>query len=157
MNLQNCKNTFKNTEHELHLDISPLRGLCSFWMCLYNRGLRGNLDVSGHQESLLPLDVSVYTTVQGHELHPDVSTLHSSIVYATPERAFSTGSWAPPARIYFTSTGAWAAPGRVYTAEFCSASRRVYTLGPELHLNMSWQQNISWAWTRLLYRVLCCT
>ncbi len=68
-------------------------------------------DVSTTQRPVLLLDMSTRTR-QGRELHLDV----------------------------FRLLVACAAAGLVYTAEACAASRHVYTLGPELHLDVSYPQ-----------------
>ncbi len=73
-----------------------------------NQGPELHLDLVGQQEPVLILNVS---TLQGRVLHLDY--------------------------LYYCTIESCAAAGLVYSREACAASGHVYTLGPELHMDMS--------------------
>ncbi len=75
---------------------------------VYNQGPKLHLDLAGQQEPVLILDVS---TLQGCVLHLDY--------------------------LYYCTIEACAVAGPVYSTEACAASSHVYTLGPELRMDMS--------------------
>ncbi len=132
----------------LLLDVSALEGLSCTWTCLFKR-------------SLCISWTSLHYT--GPELHLDLygqgfswTCLHLR-AWAAPGLVYSRGAYASPGRLYtiqglsctwtcldnrslcFSRTclhcRVWATPGLVWTTG--AAPGRVYTTGPELHLEVS--------------------
>ena len=104
----------------LLLVMSMLQGLSCTWTYLDNSRLCCFWMCPHHRASAAPR--RVYTTG----------------ACAAPGHDWSTGACAAPGHV--RTAGLCAAPGRVYTVKACAAPGPVYTAGPELHLDMSVQQ-----------------